>query len=83
MSTDRCQHGNVTSDSMGVYRCYLCEPVTETDLEELAAGVGDGIGEAIAKQLARRDRRIAQLELVVAQLAARSGITFTPPEIGE
>jgi predicted RNase H-like nuclease (RuvC/YqgF family) len=35
VSTHRCEHDNVVSDQMGEYRCYQCEPLSESDLEAL------------------------------------------------
>lgn len=35
MSTTRCRHGNITSDTMGEYSCSECDPVAE--LERLRA----------------------------------------------
>jgi hypothetical protein len=74
MSTDRCEHGNVISDSFDVYRCFLCEPVTEQDLEATEQAVQEQLDE----ELELRDRRISELERVVAELAFAAGLTFTP-----
>lgn len=37
MSTTRCKHGNVTSDTMGSYVCTECDPASR--IEELEAEV--------------------------------------------
>lgn len=76
MSTTRCEHGNVVEDTVGVYRCYQCEPFGEADLQELEQAFQDELDD----ELKKRDARIAELEQAVAELAERAGVAFKPPE---
>lgn len=75
MSAHRCIHGIVVADNVGTYRCYRCEPLEPADLEREFQASEAAVDEALQE----RDARIAELERVVAQLAERAGITFTPP----
>jgi hypothetical protein len=57
MSTHRCEHDNVVSDQMGEYRCYECEPLSESDLEALRAE-----NRALRDELKKLDERVRALE---------------------
>ena len=71
MSANRCEHGNVVSDTVGEYRCYKCQPV---DADDLAA--------AHAANALLEDR-VRELEGVVAELAEAAGLAWRPTGWGQ
>lgn len=53
MSTTRCEHGQVISDTMGTYRCAECDPTGR--IEELKSHV-ETLREALKLAVARLSR---------------------------
>jgi hypothetical protein len=41
VSTERCAHGNVVSDTVGDYRCYECQPLSNDDIEKRDARIAE------------------------------------------
>ncbi len=72
MSAHHCEHDNLISDGSGEYRCYQCEPVDMSDVEELVDTKVDAKLREVFEVLERVviDRRLGYEFLQVVRLAA-------------